>query len=300
MKRATSTSSSKNASAGRHASPGAGDDGPPAATGSKKFCENRPLSCTEAVEFAKSLAASQTKAVESVTLTPSQYPSCSNINVCLVDSLASRLVSPLIMVKGEFKIHANKKTDMQRNSSDSGFFARVKMVSASQMLGQMLEAIYQNIRAGTRIPQSLRSFNVENSTDNTFKNGCMYINRMNGALVEFTSDDGTPSHTCPLMREIESLSMRDAQMATLILAPVVFYRSGGEAKVTFALKKVTMTRECSLTVLGLDGESTVVGMSETPAAFSDDQEVRGLGLVDCSGAAACHDDGDDVDSPFNI
>ncbi|WZD65376.1 DNA binding phosphoprotein [Bovine papular stomatitis virus] len=270
------------------------DDSPTMAQGPKKF-ENRAMKCIEAVEFARSLSTSHTKAIDSVTLTPSQYPSCSNINVTLVESLASRLVAPLIMLKGEFKIHASKKTDMQRQGPDSGFFVRIKPVSASQMLYQLLEGIYTNILEGTRVPHSLRSFNVESSTDATFKNGCIYINRMSGALVEFTNDDGTPPYICPIMREIEALATRDAQMATIILSPIVLYRSGSEAKVTFALKKVTMSRECTLTVLGLDGESTSVKMSETPAVFNEEQEVRGLGVVD----PATFEE-EDAESPFNI
>ncbi|WZD65897.1 putative DNA binding phosphoprotein [Bovine papular stomatitis virus] len=270
------------------------DESPNTAQAPKKF-DCRAMKCIEAVEFARSLSTSQTKAIESVTLTPSQYPSCSNISVTLVESLASRLVAPLVMLKGEFKIHASKKTDMQRQGPDSGFFARIKPVSASQMLYQLLEGIYTNILEGTRVPHSLRSFNVETSTDATFKSGCIYINRLSGALVEFTHDDGAPSQICPIMREIEALASRDAQMATAILSPIVLYRAGCEAKVTFALKKVTMPRECTLTVLGLDGESTSVKMSETPAAFGEEQEVRGLGVVD---PATLEEE--DAESPFNI
>ncbi|ASC55605.1 putative DNA-binding phosphoprotein-like protein [Seal parapoxvirus] len=295
MKRATA-SSTKTTAAQRQQPPQQAGEQAQAAASSKKFCDNRALTCTEAVDFARSLATSHARAIESVTLTPSQYPSCSNINVTLVDSLASRLVAPLIMVKGEFKVHTSKKTEMQRQSSDAGFFARVKLVSASQMLYQLLEAVYSNIREGVRVPPSLRTLNVDTSTDNTFKSGCIYLNRISGALVELTTDDGMPPLISPLMRDIESLTSRNAQMATLILSPVVLYRSGNESKITFALKKVTMTRECSLNVLGLDGESTSVTMSETPACFGEEQEVRGLGLVEPS---ALPDEAED-DSPFNI
>ncbi|ADC53802.1 DNA-binding phosphoprotein [Pseudocowpox virus] len=265
-----------------------------AAPAARRFGENQALSCADAVSFAKSLSSSQTKAIEAVTLTPSQYPSCSNINVSLVENLASRLVSPLIVLKGEFKIHQSKKTDMQRQN-DSGYFARLKIVSASPLLYQLLESIYNNIKTGNRIPQSLRNFNTDNSIDNTFKAGCLYINRISGSLIEFTTDDDTPSRICPLMREIETLVSRDAQMATVIVSPVVFYRSGGEGKVTFALKKVTISRECSLTVLGLDGEQTSVRMSETPTTFTEEQDVRGLGVVDPSGF-----EDDELEAPFNI
>nr|UWI48231.1 DNA-binding phosphoprotein [Pseudocowpox virus] len=265
-----------------------------AAPATRRFGENQAMSCADAVNFAKSLSSSQTKAIETVTLTPSQYPSCSNINVGLVESLASKLVSPLIVVKGEFKIHLSKKTDMQRQN-DSGYFARLKPVSASPLLYQLLDGIYTNIKNGTRIPQSLRNFNTDTSIDNTFKSGCMYLNRLTGALLEFTGEDDTQSHICPLMREIENLATRDAQMATLILAPVVFYRSGGEGKVTFAVKKITMPRECSLTVLGLEGEQTRVRMSETQPTFTEEQDVRGLGVVDPSGF-----EDDELEAPFNI
>nr|AHA56666.1 putative DNA binding phosphoprotein [Pseudocowpox virus] len=266
-----------------------------AAPATRRFGENQAMSCADAINFAKSLSSSQTKAIETVTLTPSQYPSCSNINVGLVESLASKLVSPLIVVKGEFKIYVSKKSDMQRQN-DSGYFARLKPVSASPLLYQLLDGIYTNIKTGTRIPQSLRSFNPDNSIDNTFKSGCMYLNRLTGALLEFTGDDDAQSQICPLMREIENLATRDAQMATLILAPVVFYRSGGEGKVTFAVKKITMPRECSLTVLGLEGEQTCVRMSETQPTFTEEQDVRGLGVVD---PGAGFED-DELEAPFNI
>ncbi|AKU76653.1 DNA-binding phosphoprotein [Orf virus] len=261
----------------------------------RRFGENQAMSCADAINFAKSLSSSQTKAIDAVTLTPSQYPSCSNINVCLVESLASKLVSPLIVVKGEFKIYMSKKTDMQRQN-DSGYFARFKPVSASPLLYQLLEKIYDNIKTGTRVPPSLRNFNTETAIDNTFKSGCMYLNRLTGALLEFTGDDDAQSQICPLMREIENLATRDAQMATLILAPVVFYRSGGEGKVTFAVKKITMPRECSLTVLGLEGEQTCVRMSETQPTFTEEQDVRGLGVVDPGTGF----EDDELEAPFNI
>nr|AIZ05278.1 DNA-binding phosphoprotein [Orf virus] len=261
----------------------------------RRFGENQAMSCADAINFAKSLSSSQTKAIDAVTLTPSQYPSCSNINVCLVESLASKLVSPLIVVKGEFKIYMSKKTDMQRQN-DSGYFARFKPVSASPLLYQLLEKIYDNIKTGTRVPPSLRNFNTETAIDNTFRSGCLYLNRLTGALLEFTGDDDAQSQICPLMREIENLATRDAQMATLILAPVVFYRSGGEGKVTFAVKKITMPRECSLTVLGLEGEQTCVRMSETQPTFTEEQDVRGLGVVD---PGAGFED-DELEAPFNI
>ncbi|WGD01204.1 DNA binding phosphoprotein [Orf virus] len=261
----------------------------------RRFGENQAMSCTDAINFAKSLSSSQTKVIEAVTLTPSQYPSCSNINVCLVESLASKLVSPLIVVKGEFKIYMSKKTDMQRQN-DSGYFARFKPVSASPLLYQLLENIYSNIKTGTRVPPSLRNFNTETAIDNTFKSGCLYLNRLTGALLEFTSDDDAQPQICPLMREIDNLATRDAQMATLILAPVVFYRSGGEGKVTFAVKKITMPRECSLTVLGLEGEQTCVRMSETQTTFTEEQDVRGLGVVDPGTGF----EDDELEAPFNI
>lgn len=267
-----------------------------------KFSEARALSCREAVELARSLAASSAKAVECVTLTPSQYPSCSNIVVTLVDALAAKLVAPLVMVKGDFKLYQNKKSDMQRQGNDSGFFVRIKPVCASQLLYQMMEAIYSNIKSGVRCPPSLRTFNVDTGVDNTFKSGYLYVNRISGALVEYTGEDGR-SAVSSMAREMDSLVTRDAQMATVILSPVVFYRSGCEAKITFALKKVSLPRECSLTVLGLDGESTTVGMSETGAVFGEEQEVRGLGVVAAAeGAAATFDAGDDgeEDNPFNI
>ncbi len=211
-----------------------------------------------------------------MTLIPSQYPSCFNINVTLTDELSSRLTSSLIVIEGEAKLFKNKnKTDVYGKRDGDAYFFKIRPVATSPMFYQLMECIYSNIRDKVRIPQSLQNLNVENLEEKTLKDNCIYINKMSSAVVEYTSL-GEASVTYSLSKEMDRLSSRDKQMVKAIISPVVFYRSGNESKITFSLRKITMEKEFKANVIDINGKAERVLMSE-----SNEEDVgRGLGIVE--------------------
>lgn len=73
------------------------------------------------------------------------------------------------------------------------------------MLYQLLEAVYGNIKHKERIPNSLHSLSVETITEKTFKDESIFINKLNGAMVEYVSA-GESSILRSIEGELESLS----------------------------------------------------------------------------------------------
>ncbi|CCD83221.1 single-stranded DNA binding protein [Squirrelpox virus] len=254
--------------------------------------------CTSVVEHARSISKSNEKCVECVTLTQSQFPSCSNINVTLVPRLAQNLISPLIIVEGETKVFRNKSGDAfnKRGGGDEpSYFIRSRLTSASPMLYQLLEAVYSNIRARIRIPQTLANLDVDAMEERTLRDGFLYLNKMQSAMLELTEAAG-PARVMPLQPCLEALTTRDVQMARLVLAPTVLYRSAGDLKISFTLKKLIMARECSVKVVGLDGENVDMVMSDT----RDEDVGRGLGVIGATGDDAAGDEEGDEVALFNL
>ncbi|WAH71007.1 ssDNA-binding phosphoprotein [Eptesipox virus] len=250
--------------------------------------ENKTNTCASVIEFTKSLCKSTNKYIDSVTLIASQYPTCSNINIKLTNDLSSRMTSTFIVVEGETKIY-KKKNDAKSDP----FFVRIKPNAMSPLMYQMLEHIYSNIREGVRVPPNLANLQISEFVEKTFVGDYMYINKLGGAVVEYTSP-GSKSITMSITDELEQLSKRDRQMARIIITPIVFYKNGLDVKVTFALKKLIIEREFSANVIDVDGSSGKVSMSES----GEEDIVRGLGLMD-----TCDDvcDEDNVEtSLFNV
>ncbi|ABQ43520.1 ssDNA-binding phosphoprotein [Tanapox virus] len=227
--------------------------------------------CSSVIEYTKSLSKSTEKCIESVTLSSSQYPSCSTIIINLVNSLASKMTSTYIAIEGEAKIYKNKKCE----SKSDPYFLKVKPTAASPMLYQLLDNIYSNIRDNKKIPSSLCNLSVGNIEEKTFNKECIYINKMNGAIIEYTVQGGK-STVQSIADEMEKLSKRDRQIAKVIIVPIVFYRNGNSTKVTFALKKLIIERDFSANVININGKSERVSMAET----SEEEIGKGLGIIE--------------------
>ncbi|AGY97327.1 CPXV082 protein [Cowpox virus] len=245
--------------------------------------------CAGVIEYAKSISKSNAKCIEYVTLNASQYANCSSISIKLTDSLSSQMTSTFIMLEGETKLYKNKS---KQDRSD-GYFLKIKVTAASPMLYQLLEAVYGNIKHKERIPNSLHSLSVETITEKTFKDESIFINKLNGAMVEYVST-GESSILRSIEGELEALSKRERQLAKAIITPVVFYRSGTETKITFALKKLIIDREVVANVIGLSGDSERVSMTENV----EEDLARNLGLVDIDDE---YDEDSDKEKPiFNV
>ncbi|QDJ95017.1 ssDNA-binding phosphoprotein [Hypsugopox virus] len=241
--------------------------------------DNKTNTCTSVIEYAKSLCKNTNKYIDSVTLLSSQYPACSNINIKLIPELSSKMTSTFIVIEGETKIYKNTKKD----GKPDPYCLRIKPNAISPLLYQLLEHIYSNIRDGVRVPPNLANLQISDFTEKTFTGDSMYINKLNGAVVEYTSYC-SKSITSAISNELEHLSTRDNQMAKIIVTPIVFYKNGTDVKVTFALKKLTIEREFSANVIDIDGSNGKVSMSET----NEEDIVRGMGLMevcdnDCNG-----------------
>ncbi|AAR07401.1 45L [Yaba monkey tumor virus] len=238
----------------------------------KKDEENKDYNtCSGIVEYTKSLSKSTERCIESVTLTSSQYPSCSNIIINLVSSLASKMTSTYVAIEGEAKIYKNKKCESKLDP----YFLKIKPTAASPMLYQLLENIYGNIRDNKKIPSCLCNLSVENIEEKTFNKECIYINKMSGAIIEYTVQGGR-STVQSIFDEMEKLSKRDRQMAKVIIVPIVFYRNGNLTKITFALKKLIIERDFSANVININGKTERVSMAET----SEEEIGRGLGITE--------------------
>ncbi|AOP31761.1 ssdna-binding phosphoprotein [Volepox virus] len=245
--------------------------------------------CMGVIEYAKSISKSNAKCIEYVTLNSSQYANCSSISIKLTDSLASQMTSTFIMMEGETKLYKNKS----KQDRGDAYFLKIKVTAASPMLYQLLEAVYGNIKRKERIPHSLQSLSVETIIERTFKDESIFINKLNGAMVEYISA-GEPSILKSIEGELESLSKRERQLAKVIITPIVFYRSGTETKITFALKKLIIDREVVANVIGLSGDSERVSMTE----HVEEDFARNLGLVDIDDE---YDEDDNKEKPiFNV
>ncbi|ANS71134.1 ssdna-binding phosphoprotein [Pteropox virus] len=259
----------------------------------KKVNEKRDMTPADVVCFAKSISKSTTKCIDYVTLTQSQYPSCSNINITLTEELSAKLTSPLIMIEGDGKIYKNKSNDNFRQQN-CGFFLRIRPKSASPLLYQLLEHIYTNIDQNVRIPPSLSTLQVTNIVEKTIKEDFIYVNKLSGAIVEYTSSSSCErSRQKCILDELESLALRDPQIIKVLLVPLVVYRTGNETKITFALKKIMVEKDCSITVLDINGESAKIKMS---AEDEEDEEdcVRKLCVVEDVNVE------EDDDDSFNV
>ncbi|ABI99208.1 DNA-binding phosphoprotein [Deerpox virus W-848-83] len=254
--------------------------------------ESNLNTCNGIIEFMKSISKSTEKCIENVMLSASQYPSCSSITINLVESLASKLTSTYISLEGESKIYKNKKSDCR---SMDPYFLKIRLTAASPIMYQLLECIYGNIRDGKKIPASLSNISsIQDLEEKTLNKGSLYINKMNGALVEYKVPGGK-SIVQSVTEELENLSKRDKQISKIIVAPIVFYRSGNSVKVTFALKKIIIARDFSATVIDIDGKSEKVSMAET----CEEDIARGLGLVDIVNDECIEEDETDS-SLFNV
>uniref|UniRef100_A0AAU7E1F6 Protein OPG079 n=1 Tax=Rousettus bat poxvirus TaxID=3141933 RepID=A0AAU7E1F6_9POXV len=240
--------------------------------------ESARHTCESIVSHCRALSKSSRKLLESVTLSPSPYSGCAGIHLTLVDALASKLVSPLIAMEGEAKIFKNKQktADAYGKSGYEMYFLRVRPHSASPLLYQLLEAIYTSIREGSNVPPNMHIPSLDAMEERTFKEGNIYINRIVGAVVEFTNEDA-PSRIVPIVRELEALATREAQAAKLVVAPVIVYRNATEIKVTFALKRLTLPSVVRTVVVDTEGEEVTLVMNESA---DDDEKLGGLGLVD--------------------
>ncbi|AST09465.1 ssDNA-binding phosphoprotein [NY_014 poxvirus] len=245
--------------------------------------------CASVIEFAKSISKSDIKCINYVVLNPSQYPSCSTISINLVDSLSDKMTSSYIMIEGESKIYKTK-------GKDDDYFLKVKVTASSPMLYQLLEAIYTNIRDKERIPNSLNNLSVDNITEKTFKDGCIYINRIEGAVVEYVSNTSQIIVKSIDRVELESLSKREKQLARLVITPIVFYRAGSETKVTFALKKIIMERDIVAKVITISGDCERVSMTEN----TDEDIVRNLGIMNTEEEEDEEEDDDGKDPLFKL
>ncbi|QHG62605.1 DNA-binding phosphoprotein [Cetacean poxvirus 1] len=255
---------------------------------------NDRITCQKAIEFLKLLSRTTQKCIEQVSLTPTQYPFSFNISIKLVSELINSFTSTLILIEGEAKLYKNKSKAMEsfnkRETCNDAYFLKIKLLSASPMFYQLLECIYSNIRDNKRIPNSLSNLTIEDLEEKTLKDGYLFINRMTGAIIEYKSEC-EQSIIKPIDKEFGNLLIRDKQVATVILSPVVFYRNGTDTKVTFALRKFTISKECNIKVIGVSGESENVTMNDG----NDEDVSKGLGLI-CD-----PDDGEDAsDALFNI
>nr|WQH57888.1 MAG: MC046L [Molluscum contagiosum virus] len=254
------------------------------------------LTPVSVVEFARSLSPSSAKLIEHVTLTQSQYPSCANIHITLVEALASKMVSPLIVVEGESKVFRNKAKAAEafNKKGADAFFLRVRPSIASPMLYQLLECVYTNLRGGTRAPASMCLSTLDTMEERTFKNGFLYINKLQAGIVEYTGSDCAP-RVVAMLRELETLAAREPQMAKVVLAPIVLYRGSGEYKVTFALKRISMESMVHATVVDASGEHVRLVMTESA---DDDERLAALGVMDT--ALELEDELADQDPLFNV
>ncbi|AWU47090.1 ssDNA-binding phosphoprotein [Sea otter poxvirus] len=253
----------------------------------------RNISPPDIISITRSLSKTTTKCISSVALTPTQYPNCFNINIALVDELATKLTSSLIMIEGEGKLYKNKSSDNFRQPNSCGYFLRIKPKSSNPLLYQLLEHIYSNLDKNVRVPPSLSGLQVSTLVEKTIKDDYLYVNKIVGAILEYVSV-GEKNRQRNLMDDIELLSLRDPQVMTVLLTPLVFYKSGSECKVTFALKKLTVTKECAINVLDLEGVETKIRMSTD----DDDDNIdtcRQLCIVKEPNV-----DIDDDDDSFNI
>nr|WGO62674.1 ssDNA-binding phosphoprotein [Wadden Sea poxvirus] len=259
----------------------------------KKIIDNDSLpknTCDEVIEYTKSISKSKEQCIESVTLTASQYPSCSSITIKLVDKLSTKLTSTFIVVEGEAKMFKNKKCE---NSKQDPYFLKVKLIAASPILYQLLESIYYNIRNCVRIPPSLNNISVDDLIEKTLNDGCLFINKMHGAIVEYTIPSGKPIVQL-ITNDIEQLCKRDKQMAKLVITPIVFYRNGNDVKVTFALKKAIIERDFSANVISITGNCERMYITDN----IEDDVVKGLGILDANEE---HDDDNESESSlFNV
>ncbi|AAF14928.1 m40l [Myxoma virus] len=228
--------------------------------------------CGGTVEFLKTLSKSTEKCIDSVTLLPSQYPACSLINIKLVESLASRMTSTYILLEGEAKIYKNKKSDCR---GDNAYFLMIKPTAASPMMYQLLECVYGNIRDGKRVPPSLCGINVAELEEKTLNKGCIFVNKLSGAVVEYKINGGK-SKVRLIDEELESLAKRDKQISKTILVPIVFYRNSSTSKITFALKKLIIERDFSANVVDVDGKNEKISMVES----TEEDLSRGLGVME--------------------
>ncbi|QGN68047.1 ssDNA-binding phosphoprotein [Equine molluscum contagiosum-like virus] len=240
--------------------------------------ENVRHTCSSVVEFARSLSPNKMRMIDRVTLVQSQYPSCANINIKLVEDLSSKLVSPLIALEGEAKVFKNKAKTIEafNKQGTDAYFLRVRPSVMSPMMYQLLEHIYTNLRSGNGVPPNMSVVDVDTFEERTFKSGYIYINKLSGAMVEYTSAD-EPARVAPMLRELDALAAREAQMAKLVVAPVVLYRGSCEVKVTFALKRVSVEKTFHATVIDATGNQVRLIMSESA---DDDERLRELGLVE--------------------
>lgn len=234
--------------------------------------------CESVVQFCRVLSKSTRKLLDSVTLVPSQYSGCAGVHLTLVESLASKMVAPLIAIEGEARVFKNKpKTaDAYGKSGTDVFFLRVRPCAASPMLYQMLEQIYASIREGTSVPPNMHIPALDNMEERTFKDGMLYINKLSSAMVEFTSESAPP-RIMPITQELEMLATREAQSAKVVVAPVVVYRNSSEIKVTFALKRLSLPSIVRTVVVDADGDEVTLVMNEDA---DDDAKLHGLGLVE--------------------
>ncbi|AAK85006.1 putative DNA-binding phosphoprotein [Lumpy skin disease virus] len=253
--------------------------------------EKKYSKCHEVIEYLKTLSKSKEKCVESVILSQSQYPSCSSIMINLTEALSSKMTSTYIAVEGEAKIYKNKK-DVKLGEQ---YFLKIKLSATSPILYQLLENIYTNIKEGKKVPPSLVNISINDLDEKTLNKGCLYINKMNGAIIEYKVP-GNRSIVQSMIEELESLSKRDKQMAKAIIVPIVLYKNSETIKVTFALKKLIMERDFSANIVDVDGKSEKFSMAEV----SEEDSVRGLGVIELEDECLEEDDNNPTSTLFNV
>ncbi|AAL69780.1 SPV041 putative DNA-binding phosphoprotein [Swinepox virus] len=246
--------------------------------------------CSEVVEYLKSLSKSNEKCIENVILTPSQYPSCSSITINLTDYLSSKMTSTYIALEGESKIYKNKKNESR---SLDQYFLKIRLTAASPIMYQLLDCIYSNIRDNKHIPPSLSNISISDLEEKTLNKGCLFINKMGGAIIEYKIP-GSKSITKSISEELENLTKRDKQISKIIVIPIVCYRNANSIKVTFALKKFIIDKEFSTNVIDVDGKHEKMSMNET----CEEDVARGLGIIDLEDECIEEDDVDT--SLFNV
>ncbi|APG58258.1 protein I3 [BeAn 58058 virus] len=233
--------------------------------------EKKLNTCLGVVEHLKAISKSTEKCIENVMLIQSQYPTCSTIVINLVDALNNKMTSTYISIEGEGKFYKNKKIDIR---SGDPYFLNIKPNAASPLLYQLLENIYINIRDNKRIPHSLQNINIDDIEEKTLNKGSIYINKLAGAVVEYININGK-STILSVNDELDNLTKRDKQIMKLIVVPIIFYKNGNTAKVTFGLKKLIIDKNFSANIINVDGTTERVCMTDN---FEDD--IRGLGIME--------------------
>ncbi|QRY18919.1 ORF-49 [Teiidae poxvirus 1] len=228
--------------------------------------EESRYTCKQAIEYAKALCTNNTKMVHSVKLIPSQYKSCNTMNLVLEREYKAQSISPFILIEGDTKIYKTKNDNYSREEC---YFLKIRPTRISPLLYQAMEFIYCE----------LNYLEPDNPIDEkTFRDGFIYINgnKMTSAVIEYTKSNGEVICRKPLSGELETLSRKDPQKATLILLASIFYDNSSMCKISFTLKKIIMEKVQRTTLVDAGGEiiTTITSEEEEEETTHYEEEIE--------------------------